>query len=160
VAEIMASSDNTLIFLSSKSFEGDNMEKERWYSVPWMKEKYTTERIEAMKNASAPDNGLKLDLPPANTLLPKNFDILPADAEKSQKPVRIVETDLVDLWYKKDDTFKLPKAYIAAKIYTGDCGFGATARGRVFADCWEKVVTEYVREYAYMGDCAQLRFNI
>jgi secreted Zn-dependent insulinase-like peptidase len=74
--------------------------------------------------------------------------------------VRIVETDLVDLWYKKDDTFKLPKAYIAAKIYTGDCGFGSTARGRVFADCWDRVVTEYVREYAYMGDCAQLKFNI
>jgi len=99
----MASSASTIIFLSSKSFEDDNMEKERWYSVPWMKEKYSSERIEAMKNASAPDNGLKLDLPPANTLLPKNFDILPEDAEKSQKPVRILETDLVDLWYKKDD---------------------------------------------------------
>jgi secreted Zn-dependent insulinase-like peptidase len=87
-----------------------------------------------MNNASASgSNGLKLDLPPPNTLLPKNFDILPEDLEKSTKPVRIVETDLIDLWYKKDDTFKLPKAYIAAKIYTGDCGFGSTARGRVFA---------------------------
>jgi secreted Zn-dependent insulinase-like peptidase len=110
------------------------MEKERWYSVPWMMEKYSTERISAMNNASASgSNGLKLDLPPPNTLLPKNFDILPEDLEKSAKPVRIVETDLIDLWYKKDDTFKLPKAYIAAKIYTGDCGFGSTARGRVFA---------------------------
>jgi secreted Zn-dependent insulinase-like peptidase len=83
IAGIMASSANTLIFLSSKSFEGDNMDKERWYSVPWMKEKYTSERIEAMKNASAPNNDLKLDLPPVNTLLPKNFDILPPDAEQS-----------------------------------------------------------------------------
>lgn len=71
-----------------------------------------------------------------------------------------MESNLIDLWYKKDDTFKLPKAYIAAKIYTHDCGFGTNARGRVFASCWEKVVTEYVSEFAYMGDCAQLKFSI
>jgi len=106
IAGLMASSENTLIFLSSKSFEGENMEKERWYNVPWMKEKYSTERIAAMKDTSAPDkstNGLKLDLPPANDLLPKNFDILPNDPEQSAKPIRVIESDLVDLWYKKDD---------------------------------------------------------
>jgi secreted Zn-dependent insulinase-like peptidase len=81
----MANSENTLIFLSSKSFESENMEKERWYSVPWSKEKYSTQRIEAMKNAKATENnGKKLDLPPPNTLLPKNFDILPEDLSKSK----------------------------------------------------------------------------
>jgi len=85
IAGIMANSENTLIFLSSKSFESENMEKERWYSVPWSKEKYSTQRIEAMKNAKATENnGKRLDLPPPNTLLPKNFDILPEDLSKSK----------------------------------------------------------------------------
>ena len=54
---------------------------------------------------------LKLDLPNPNTLLPKKFDLIP-ETEHSN-PAKIEQYPEGCLWYKKDNKFKLPKAYIA-----------------------------------------------
>jgi secreted Zn-dependent insulinase-like peptidase len=61
-----------------------------------------------------------------------------------------------DLWYKKDDKFEKPKAYINMKIYTTDCGFCVQDDARVFASVWQGVQEEYLREFNYMADCANL----
>lgn len=65
-----------------------------------------------------------------------------------------------ELWYKKDDQFKLPKAYIGLRIYSTDCGFGSTLSGTVFVKVWEAVMEDYLREFDYMGDCAGLQFKL
>ena len=72
-------------------------------------EPYSAELLGKMKNPVVVDNGCKLDLPPVNTFLPENFDILPEDLALSEKPIKINEPGLenVDLWYKKDDKFKI-----------------------------------------------------
>ena len=41
---------------------------------------------EAMMIAECAENGKKLDLPPQNTLLPTNFDLLAENIELSNKP--------------------------------------------------------------------------
>ena len=65
-----------------------------------------------------------------------------------------------DLWYHKDDKFDRPKAYVYLKIYTGDDGFGTSAEKRVFAQVWQKVVDEHLREFSYMADCAKMGFSM
>lgn len=65
-----------------------------------------------------------------------------------------------DLWYKKDDKFKRPKAVINMKIYTTDNGFGLQQESRMFANVWRGVQEEYLREFNYMADCANLSFDV
>lgn len=70
--------ENTLMFLTSKSLDDATLQqKEKWYNIDYSSEKYSEEFLKGLINPKVKDNGKKLDLPPANTLLPKNFDILP-----------------------------------------------------------------------------------
>ena len=78
-----------------------------------------------------------MDLPVPNTLIPKNFEILDQEEAQSEKPTLVHEKEGCEVWYMKDDKFKLPKAYIACRIYTNDCNFGSTTDGRVFVNVWE-----------------------
>lgn len=72
-------------------------------------------------------NGLKLDLPPQNNLLPKNFEILAEDVSLSDR-VKLLKTwDDTEIWYKKDDKFKRPKGIVNFKFYTNDCLFSQTS---------------------------------
>ena len=42
------------------------------------------------------------------------------------------------------------------KIYTPDCDYGKTLKGRLFAEIWQKVQSEYLREFDYQAQCAYL----
>jgi len=102
------------------------------------------------------ENGKKLDLPPPNNLLPTDFTILPKNKDHSTKPVFAQQWDNAELWFLKDDRFERPKGIIGLKIYTSDLNFGTTPNARVFAEVWQKVFDEYIREFKYMADCAEL----
>lgn len=110
--------------------------KEKWYNIDFSREKYGTDLLTKMQKPVVANNGKKLDVPPVNTMLPKNFDVLKADATISEKPSLIKQWEETDLWVKKDDKFQKPKATIMCKIYTSDLYFGQTPKARVFAMMW------------------------
>jgi len=112
-----------------------------------------------MKNPACEIKSKKIDLPPANTLIPKNFDILAKDQEKSSKPMLLKQWEDTDLWYKKDDKFERPKAIVSFKMYTTDNDFGQTAEARMFMTVWRSVMMEYMREFNYTAECANLEFT-
>jgi secreted Zn-dependent insulinase-like peptidase len=64
------------------------------------------------------------------------------------------------LWYKKDDKFERPKSIITMKIYTGDCEMSKTIESRVFVKVWTAVLEEFMREFNYMANCANLSLSI
>jgi len=79
--------------------------------------------IENLTKPKINSNGLLLDLPPHNNLLPKNFDILPEDPTVSDR-VKLLKTwEDTEVWYKKDDKFKRPKGIVNFKLYTNNCLF-------------------------------------
>ena len=140
LAAKIAEPSNTLCYVTAQSFDvADLPLKEKWFNVDYSFEPYSEELLNKMQNPVVADNGKKLDIPPLNTFLPQNFDILPEDKTVSEKPVKITESGLedVDLWYKKDDTYKKPKGVYACKIYTSDLYFGQTPKARVFAKMWK-----------------------
>ena len=64
------------------------------------------------------------------------------------------------IFFKKDDKFKKPKGKVVVKIYTNDLHFGTTAISRVFAEIWKGCFNEYIREFKYIADCAELHLSI
>ena len=102
-----------------------------------------------------------MDLPPPNNLIATNFDVLPEDASLSRRPQLVQQwKGIADLWFMKDDKFKKPKGMVGCKIYTADLGFGTSPLVTVFAEVWKRVLTESLREFSYMANCAQLSFSI
>lgn len=63
------------------------------------------------------------------------------------------------VWFNHDLKFRRPKGIVAVKIYTADLGFGHSDRARVFGEVWRECFNEYVREFCYMADCADLSFT-
>jgi len=76
---------NCIIFLASKDFEPEGVlaKKEYWYRFPYEDVKFSEDLKRIIAEQKCPENGLKLDLPPVNTLIPKNFDILPESLQLS-----------------------------------------------------------------------------
>lgn len=46
------------------------------------------------------------------------------------------------------------------KMYTADNEFGFTPEARVFANLWENIGLEYMREFNYTAECANLNFEM
>jgi nardilysin len=149
-AKAMAEPKNTLCFLTSKKFEDSTLPlHEKWYNIDYSSEKYSEQLLASMLKPECRDNGKLLDLPPKNTLLPKSFEIMDSDSSLSSKPALIQQWDESEMWYKKDDQFKKPKAFVSMKIYSNDCYFSESAKGKVFGDLWSSCLQESLREFAY-----------
>ena len=113
-----------------------------------------------MRAPVVPDNGKPLSLPPANHFIATNFDIIPEDVTQSTRPLLIKRwDDIADLWHKKDDRFKKPKAIVSCKIYTNDLMFGESPQAIVFTEVWRRSLQEFLREFKYMADQAKLEFS-
>ena len=84
LAQLIADPSNTLCFVTAQSFKDEELPlKEYWYDLKYSLEPYSTDLLNKMKTPNVVDNGKKLDLPPVNNFLPKNFDVLPEDKSVS-----------------------------------------------------------------------------
>jgi insulysin len=162
IANVLADPSKCLALVASKSFDESTLPiKHYFYKFGYSLEKFDDALLESMRNPVVVDNGKALDFPPPNNLIPTNFDILPKDESLSAKPILLQQwDDRGDLWYKKDDKFQKPKAFIASKIYTNDLQFGSSPRTRMFANVWKQISDEVLREFTYMADCANLKFGM
>jgi secreted Zn-dependent insulinase-like peptidase len=152
--------------LRSKTFEatGECTSEDRYFGTKYVKAPYPASLLEAMKNpAKLIQPEAKLGLPPVNPLLPKNLELVPADPEYAQVPKLVQEWESdTEVWYMKDDKFERPKAIINVKVYSGKGllqELGITAEGRMLAEVWIAAIKEYLREFKYMAEMANLELE-
>lgn len=161
IAKRLADYKNCMILIKSKSFEQASDKVAQWYDTKYSIEDYSESLIKRMAQPACEIKQKKLDLPPANNLIPKNFDLLPKDESLSKEPQCIEKTPESLVWYMKDDKFEMPKACVGIKVY---CPQDADAFGsvekRMFARVWESVIGEYLAEFRYMAECAKLDSSV
>lgn len=149
----MCDPKKVLLFLRSKSFDGKLKDTEYWYKTSYETEKINEVLLKRIISPDAPIKDKKLDLPPQNNLIPDNFRIL------SKRPTLIATHPDADLWFFKDERYNKPKAKVGMRLYTKDCGFGSTAKATMFAQVWDSIMTEYLREFLYAAEMASLEFS-
>jgi secreted Zn-dependent insulinase-like peptidase len=130
-------------------------ELEPWYNIKYHAAKYSDSEMQLMLHPNVADD--RLGLPPANNLIPTDFSVLEPEKEI---PVLIKKWEETDLWFMRNHRFQKPKGNIAVKIYTSDLNFGSTPTARVFAEVWKNCLNEYLREFKYMADCADLTLEV
>ena len=62
----------------------------------------------------------------------------------------------------KDDKFERPKAIINVKVYPSAgllSELGVTAEGRMITEVWIAAIKEYLREFKYMAEMANLELD-
>jgi secreted Zn-dependent insulinase-like peptidase len=85
IAESLCDPKGLNILMRSQSFKDTPLvsETEEWYGTKYKVTPFSDELIDKIANPKCEIKSKKLDLPPPNTMIPKNFDVLPEASEFS-----------------------------------------------------------------------------
>lgn len=99
--------------------KGEFDQVEHWYKTNYRVEKIPESFLAKLKNTVGKGKGVgaelgaELYLPHPNEFIPTNFEVQRKEVDQKQVvPSLIKSTDQARIWYKKDDTFWVPKANV------------------------------------------------
>ncbi|XP_015277075.1 PREDICTED: nardilysin-like [Gekko japonicus] len=99
-----------------------------------------------------------LHLPEENKYIATDFSVKKSTDHRTEYPHKILETPQGCLWYKKDNKFIVPKAFICFHLVSPVIQFSAT--NMVLFDTFISVLTHNLAELAYEADVAQLEYKV
>ena len=108
--------DNFRLMIVSQDFPVELDQKEKWYGTDYRIEKIPTDVRSAIRRAlesSSSERPPELHLPHRNEFIPTRLSVEKKEvAEPAKTPKLIRNDDGLRLWWKKDDTFWVPKANV------------------------------------------------
>ncbi|KCV68489.1 hypothetical protein H696_04782 [Fonticula alba] len=130
--------------------------KERWYGTQHSVEPFS-ESLLARLESTTPNPGLAL--PEPNAFIPTNFDILEptTSSEMTMYPTLVLDTPRNRLWYKKDNTFNIPKASASFMIRT-PLNY-ATPRFAVATSLLTQLIRDDLTTFSYSASLAGLDYK-
>uniref|UniRef100_H0VHF0 Nardilysin convertase n=1 Tax=Cavia porcellus TaxID=10141 RepID=H0VHF0_CAVPO len=160
--EVIAEALNQLVpqkanlVLLSGANEGKCDLKEKWFGTQYSIEDVENSWTELWKSNFElnPD----LHLPAENKYIATDFTLKAFDCPETEYPVKIVNTPQGCLWYKKDNKFKIPKAYIRFHLISPL--IQKSAANVVLFDIFVNILTHNLAEPAYEADVAQLEYKL
>ncbi|XP_063074954.1 nardilysin [Engraulis encrasicolus] len=148
--------DKANLMLLSPEHEGQCPLREKWFGTQYSIEDVPKEWAERW----AGDFELNSDLhhPAENKFIATDFTLKTSDCPDTEYPVRVVNSDRGCLWYKKDNKFKIPKAYIRFHLISPV--IQKSAKHLVLFDLFVNILTHNLAEPAYEADVAQLEYKL
>ncbi|WP_019530598.1 insulinase family protein [Dasania marina] len=98
-----------------------------------------------------------IQLPKPNHFIASDFQLLPA-AEASPVPQFIVQQPHWRWWFNNDDTFNIPKGFIAISMRSPLAG--QSAEQAVLLKLYARMLQEQMNEYAYPAALAGLHYSL
>lgn len=154
--------DNFRIGLVSRDFPGDWDQKEKWYGTEYKAEPIPQEflaEITKAANSTAKDRLPQLHLPHQNQFIPTKLEVEKKEVKEPAPAPRLLRNDdAARTWFKKDDTFWVPKANLVVSCKTPI--IFASAENSVKAKLYTDLVRDALEEYSYDADLAGLQYNV
>ncbi|XP_069498305.1 nardilysin [Ambystoma mexicanum] len=144
------------LLLLSPENEGKCHLKEKWFGT-----QYDIEDIEVKwRDLWESDFDMNPDLhhPEQNNYIATDFTLKASDCMDTEYPVKILDTKHGCLWYKKDNKFKIPKAYI--RFHMISPLIQKTPEKLVLFDIFVNILAQNLAEPAYDADVAQLEYKL
>ncbi|KAI1492445.1 peptidase M16 inactive domain-containing protein [Biscogniauxia mediterranea] len=154
--------DNFRMTIVSQDFPGDWDQKEKWYGTEYKAEMIPEDflaEISKAVNCTAEERLPELHLPHKNQFIPTKLEVEKKEVEKPSVAPRIIRNDdIARTWYKKDDTFWVPKANL---IVSGKNPIiFASAVNSVKSKLFTDLVRDALEEYSYDAELAGLQYNV
>ena len=111
-----------------------------------------------LQNISNVKSNPELHLPRPNEFLPEDFAVRRHTTQQTIHPHVFKDSDLIRLWYKKDDTFWVPKAYCWIQIKSPLVY--ASALNSILSKLYCELVSDALAEVSYYAECAGLSFEL
>ncbi|XP_063795614.1 nardilysin [Pseudophryne corroboree] len=144
------------LLLLSPANEGKCDLKEKWFGT-----QYSIEDIDTKwKDLWATDFLLNPDLhlPAENRFIATDFSVKSSDCPDTEYPEKIADIEQGCLWYKKDNKFKIPKAYIRFQLISPL--IQQSPENLVLFDLFVNILAHTLAEPAYEADVAQLEYKL
>ncbi|KAL1868234.1 hypothetical protein VTK73DRAFT_3761 [Phialemonium thermophilum] len=154
--------DNFRMTIVSREVPGRWDQKEKWYGTEYtcakIPQEFMAELKAAMELPSA-ERIPQLHLPHKNQFIPTKLEVERREVkEPAVAPKIIRDDDLARTWYKKDDTFWVPKANLIVSCKSPIIYASAenAVKARVFSD----LVRDALEEYSYDAELAGLQYTV
>uniref|UniRef100_A0A8C7F6Z9 Nardilysin b (N-arginine dibasic convertase) n=1 Tax=Oncorhynchus kisutch TaxID=8019 RepID=A0A8C7F6Z9_ONCKI len=144
------------LLLLSPEHEGYCSHKEKWFGTNYSMEDLPEEW--ARRWAGDFDLNPDLHLPAENKFIATDFTLKPSDCPDTEVPVRIVNNERGCLWFKKDNKFKIPKAYVRFNLLSPM--IQKSPENLVLFDIFVNILAHNLAEPAYEADVAQLEYKL
>ncbi|XP_022541381.2 nardilysin [Astyanax mexicanus] len=148
--------DKVNLLLLSPEHEGQCPLKEKWFGTQYSVEDIQKDWQERWTGEF--ELNPKLQLPAENQFISTEFTLKTSDCPDTDYPVRIASNDRGCLWYKKDNKFKIPKAYIRFHLISPVVQ--KSPKNLVLFDLFVNILVHAVAEPAYEADVAQLEYKL
>ncbi|KAJ8362882.1 hypothetical protein SKAU_G00117130 [Synaphobranchus kaupii] len=128
---------------------------------PWFGTQYSVRDIQQdWRERWAGDFPLNPDLhlPAENKFIATDFTLKTSDRPDTEFPVRILNTERGCLWFRKDNKFKIPKAYIRFHLISPV--IQKSPENLVLFDLFVNILAHSLAEPAYEADVAQLEYKL
>jgi nardilysin len=126
---------------------------------PWFNTRYSESSIPHTWIQAAKDKCFisEFHLPEPNLFIAQDLSIRSADTEASKYPVRLVEDAQGELFFKKDENFKQPRAYIQYLVRSPLPLL--SIENSILMDLLANCVLQLMVEDVYPADLAQLSYS-
>lgn len=154
--------DNFFMTIVSRDFPGTWESKEKWYGTEYTRQPIPADFMDEIKKAAASgpeQRTAKLHLPHKNQFIPTKLEVEKKDVKEPALAPRIIRNDpLVRTWFKKDDTFWVPKAslIISCRSPVATASAANQVKSRLFTD----LVKDALEEYSYNAALAGLSYTV
>ncbi|KAI1168102.1 peptidase M16 inactive domain-containing protein [Nemania serpens] len=154
--------DNMRMTIVSRDYPGDWDEKEKWYGTEYKSEKIPQEFLAELSTALDTPSGEQLSalhVPHKNQFIPTKLEVEKKEVEKPATAPRIIRNDHVArTWWKKDDTFWVPKASLIVSMKNPIVY--ASVKNSVKTKFFTDLVRDALEEYSYDAELAGLQYNV
>jgi len=148
--------DNVNIFIMSKDIPSETLDKvEQWFGTSYSEKDIPTEWRDSW-NATTLSS--EFHLPEENKFIADDTSLRDADIEPSKFPVKIISDNLGELFFKKDEGFKQPRAYIYYLLRSPLQL--ESLENSILLDMLVNCLLQNIVEDVYPADLAQLEYSI
>ncbi|XP_062412295.1 nardilysin b isoform X2 [Sardina pilchardus] len=148
--------DKANLILLSPEHENQWCMKEQWFGAQYSVEDIPQEWSDRW--ASDFDLNPELQLPAENKFIATDFTLKASDCPDTEFPVKILNTKEGCLWFKKDNKFKIPKAYVRFNLLSPI--IQKSPENLVLFDIFVNILAHNLAEPAYDADVAQLEYKL
>lgn len=153
--------DNFRLMIVSQDYPVTYEHKEKWYGTEYKVDRIPENVIAEIRQAISTDTGrpAEIHLPHKNEFIPTQLDVEKAEIAKPAVAPRLLrDDDKLRLWWKKDDTFWVPKAAVNVQLRnpTAYESPAAHVKGAIFVN----LVKDALQEYAYDADISGLAYAL
>ncbi|KAJ2083683.1 metalloprotease [Coemansia sp. RSA 988] len=149
--------DNVRILLVSRDTDGVFDRTEKHYGIEYRLDAIPSELMRDMQH---PPSFAELFLPPPNEFIPDDLSVKNTrrDAEPEVAPTLLRRTDSLELWFKQDDRFFLPRGDVRIQIETPAAY--ESALSSVLTNIFLQMLKNTLTELTYDAEVAGLWFEI